>query len=416
MNILLVTDDFYPRFGGISHTLRCLCLFIRKTPHNLYIFNPFYKGQNIFDTLDFKRDPSILEIFNFFRSWKNLNFTYRLIKKTFSLKKLKFSKRVNLILYLFLKPKLFYKIIKNLEIIKEILKGRKIDLVLTSHSGPILPLGYFLSQIFNTKLFSMAHGTDIIIRTPFSLRSIFFEEVDLFLTSNIYIQKLLYNIYGLENSVVINRGIIKDELEVNYTKAQLREKYQIPSDSFVLFSVGRHIRRKNFSLAIRAVGEIRKLRPDLNIRLYLIGSGPRTHYLKNLTKNLDLEDQIYFLGEVKQKIRNHYYKLSDLFLMPAISTGYNIEGFGIVFLEANYFKLPAIGTRSGGMRKAILDGVTGFLIEPDNLEQFTKKILLLADNITLRKKMGQTGKQRVIKEYTWDNLINRYVRIFEKCG
>ena len=83
---------------------------------------------------------------------------------------------------------------------------------------------------------------------------------------------------------------------------------------------------------------------------------------KKLVKRLNLEKDVKFLGNCDIETRNKFYKMSDIFLMPSITTKNDIEGFGIVFLEANYFKVPVIGTRTGGIVEAIIDGKTGFLI------------------------------------------------------
>ena len=212
---------------------------------------------------------------------------------------------------------------------------------------------------------------------------------------------------------IIFVGLDLEELEVKKSKKELRKEFNIPEDQFVLLSVGRHVPRKKFDLVIKAVNEIKKLKPSLNIKYILIGDGQETLYLKNLTKQFNLESQIEFLGSCDLEKRNKFYKLSDIFLMPVETKENNIEGFGIVFLEANFYKVPVIGTATGGVVEAIVDGETGLLIKPNDLNDLVEKILYLYENENVRKKMGEKGHNRAINEYSWQKIVDDYIRVFK---
>ena len=103
------------------------------------------------------------------------------------------------------------------------------------------------------------------------------------------------------------------------SKEELRKKNNLPKGQIVLLSVGRHVPRKNFDLvikAIKAIKEIRNMRPSLKIQYFLIGEDPETQYLKNLANHLNLENEVIFLGSCDSTTRNKFYKMSDIFLMP----------------------------------------------------------------------------------------------------
>ncbi len=119
-----------------------------------------------------------------------------------------------------------------------------------------------------------------------------------------------------------------------------------------------------------------------------------------------------FLGRCDIDIRNKYYKMADLFIMPSITKKNDIEGFGIVFLEANYFKVPVIGTATGGMSEAIIDGKTGFLIKQNDIDDLVDRITFFYINETERKEMGKNGFNRVIKNFKWENIIKNYNNLF----
>jgi phosphatidylinositol alpha-1,6-mannosyltransferase len=187
-----------------------------------------------------------------------------------------------------------------------------------------------------------------------------------------------------------------------------------PQNQFILLSVGVLRIIKRFDLVIRALHKIKKKNPELNIKYFLIGEGEQHSYLKELSKDLKLNNEVEFLGKCNMTMRNKYYKLSDVFIMPSISTKSNIEGFGITFIEANYYKLPVIGTRSGGIPSVIKDGVNGLLIEQNNIDELVEKILFLYFHEEIRKQMGEEGHKRVVEHYTWDKIINEYLNIFKK--
>jgi phosphatidylinositol alpha-1,6-mannosyltransferase len=211
---------------------------------------------------------------------------------------------------------------------------------------------------------------------------------------------------------IINVGINLEDYEVIETKEELRKELGITSDTFVLLSVGRHVPRKKFDLVIKAVHTIKQSGSSLNLKYYLVGEGKETSNLKKLIKDLSLENEVILLGRISTEKRNKFFKLSDLFLMPSVTEKDNIEGFGIVFLEANYFKVPVIGSATGGVVDAIINKKTGFLVIPNNLEDLIEKILLLSQNKTLRTRMGEFGHQRVINLFTWDKIVRDYINLF----
>ncbi|MFX1311002.1 MAG: glycosyltransferase family 4 protein [Promethearchaeota archaeon] len=414
MNILLITDNFYPRKGGIAHALNSLCKSFHNKEHKLYVINPYYKEKRIFNIID-NKDYNLKEIFKSIKKKKFWYYTFHSIYKILVNDNIKLFHRINLILYLFEKPKLLFSTINNINKISPIVRKLNIDIILSGHCGNILPLSFILSKSLNTKIIAIAHGLDFMIQSYFSLKTFYLKNLDKIIVTNNRNKYFIKKIHELDEKkiAVIYLGLITHEYEINETKAQLRKKFDISPDSFVLLSVGRHTPRKKFDLVIRAIYEIIKLKPELKIKYYLIGEGPITQELKLLTKKLNLDKYVNFLGYCDHLKRNKYYKLSDLFLMPSIVMKNSFEGFGIVFLEANYFKLPVIGAYSGGVVEAIIDGKTGFLIKPNNLNDLVEKISFLYKNKKEREIIGENGYKRVLIDFNWDYLINEYVNLFK---
>ncbi|MFX1311236.1 MAG: glycosyltransferase family 4 protein [Promethearchaeota archaeon] len=415
MKVILITDDFYPNLGGIAHTLMNLYKKFQETEHELLIFNPYFKGKNIFKLITKKTE---FNIFSFLKKKRRFFLSIYSFWKIFRDKTMPFSHRIKIILFFFTRSKEFINIFENICRLYSHMKKIDFNLLFCAHSGWIFPLTFVLSKLFNKKMVSMAHGNDFLIRNPLTLKTYFFKNCDKIIVSNKIMKRYIKEIHHLEDDRVeiINRGINPNDSELNISKEDLRKKYDIPEKQFVILSVGRHNSRKKFDLVIKAVNEIKKNYPSLNLKYYLIGQGEETLNLKKLTKELKLEKQVEFLGTCSNEKKNEYYKLSDLFIMPTISQYNSIEGFGIVFIEANYHKLPVIGTLTGGVKEAIIDGQTGFLLRMNDLNSLIEKILALYNDRNLRIKMGEAGHERVIKDFSWDNLIYQYISIFKKIS
>ncbi|KKK84045.1 hypothetical protein LCGC14_2787310 [marine sediment metagenome] len=258
----------------------------------------------------------------------------------------------------------------------------------------------------------MAYGLDFLVNSSLSFKTYYFRNIDKIILITHQTKKIIRKMYHLDYDKleVICVGIDIDSLKVKETKSELKKEFNISNKDFIILSVGRHVPRKNFQLVLMALKEINKLK----IKYYLIGEGEETNNLKQLTKDLNLEKCVVFLGRCDIETRNKYYKMADLFIMPSITKNNDIEGFGIVFLEANYFKVPVIGTRTGGISEAIINRKTGFLIEQNDIDDLVDKIIFFYVNEPERKEMGENGFNRVIKDFKWENIIKNYTNLFLK--
>jgi len=413
MKVLLITDDFYPNVGGVANVLTNLHKFFQKDNHEMYVINPYSTGKKVFNNLKISSKASDL-LYLVRKKDFIINTTLSLWKIISSLE-IPFSYRVKLILHFLTKPQTFMKVMDNFNILYPFLKTIDFDLIFSGNSTWILPLNYILSKMFKKKMVTIAYGSEFLVPSRLALRTFYFRSTEKIIVITNHTKNLIKKIHHLKDNQVkvIFVGVNLDDLEIEDTKEDLRRKYNIPLDCKILLSVGRHVERKNFGLVIRALGEIKKIRPNLNIKYYLVGEGPETGHLKMLAKKLNLEKELKFLGNCDLKTRNKFYKMSDLFLMPSITKKNEIEGFGIVFLEANYFKVPVIGTKTGGIIEAIIDGKTGFLINQNSLSDLIEKILFLLDNEKIRKDFGENGYKRVVEEFQWKNIVNEYFAFFE---
>lgn len=183
------------------------------------------------------------------------------------------------------------------------------------------------------------------------------------------------------------------------------------SDRPVILTVGRLQRRKGQDTMIRALRAVRDLVPDV---LYaIVGAGEEHRRLVELAHEQGLASAVSFLGEVTDRQLVECYQQCDLFVLPNREIDGDIEGFGMVLLEAQACGRPVIAGRSGGTAEAMRDGISGRLVaceEPDALAAAVGE--LLADE-ALRREMGDRGRDWVTREFDWEVVCRKAADILE---
>jgi phosphatidylinositol alpha-1,6-mannosyltransferase len=139
--------------------------------------------------------------------------------------------------------------------------------------------------------------------------------------------------------------------------------------------------------------------------------------LEEKVKELSLEGMVTFTGEVSDQTRTSLLHACDVFVMPnrdivGPNGDYATEGFGIVFLEASACAKPVIAGRAGGAPEVVVDGITGFLVDPESPKELMERILDLWSDRARALRLGLAGKQRVEKEFTWEGLSRKYLEEF----
>jgi len=188
------------------------------------------------------------------------------------------------------------------------------------------------------------------------------------------------------------------------------EKHGLKSKR-VLLTVGRLVKRKGHDYVIRAVANLLKDYPDL---VYcIVGIGQDAERLHALVAELGLKENVKFMGKLPEEDLIYMYNLCDVFLMPSreIEAGGHIEGFGIVFLEANACGKPVIGGNSGGVVEAVRDGETGLLADPHSQEDIEAKLRYLLERPDEIERMGAEGLRIVQECFNWDGYVQAAYKI-----
>lgn len=170
----------------------------------------------------------------------------------------------------------------------------------------------------------------------------------------------------------------------------------------VILTVGRLVDYKGNDTVIGALPEVLESVPDA---VYMVvGRGPMEERLKQMASDKGVQDKVIFCDFVPDERLPDYYKACDVFVMPNRQIESDIEGFGIVFVEAGACEKPVIGGRSGGVLEVIEDTVTGFLVDPHDSEKLAQAIVQLLTDESMATRMGKAGRARVVEKYDYYNV------------
>jgi phosphatidylinositol alpha-1,6-mannosyltransferase len=192
---------------------------------------------------------------------------------------------------------------------------------------------------------------------------------------------------------------------------QFRQRHDL-GDRRVILSVGRLVRRKGHDQLLRAAADLVNDFPEL--LLVIIGSGPEQENVKQIIQDLGLEDHVRLAGEVSDAELPFWYALAEIFAMPNRElANHDVEGFGIVFLEANSFGKPVIGGRSGGVPDAILHEQTGLLVDGNEVAAIRQALSRLLADPAFARRLGEAGRRRVQTEFRWEEQAQRLSQLLE---
>ena len=181
----------------------------------------------------------------------------------------------------------------------------------------------------------------------------------------------------------------------------------------VIVSVGRLVHRKGQDVLIEAMPEI--ITTINNAHLLLIGEGPYKKELEQRIKSLGLESRVTFVGRVQYSHLPRYICVGEVFAMPSRSrlAGLEVEGLGIVYLEASACGLPVIGGISGGAPDAILQGETGFSVDGTSAHEVALALARVLADKELAQRLGTRGRQWIIEQWQWQMWSERFSQLLK---
>ncbi|MBA3285936.1 MAG: glycosyltransferase family 4 protein [Nitrosopumilus sp.] len=274
--------------------------------------------------------------------------------------------------------------------------------------GVLSPLGFILKILLNKKTTVTIHGLDVTYKNKIYQKIIpkFINRLDkVICISNATLNECIKRGISQEKCTVIHWGVYPNEFKVEATRADIEKiiNKKISTDQKILVTVGRLVPRKG------VLWFIENVLPNLSINyLYLIiGNGPDKQKISNTIVKYSLEEKVILLNSIGNEDLKVIYSASDLFIMPNIPVEGDIEGFGMVLIEAGSAGLYSIASDLEGIRDAVVKDVTGKLIENNNIKSYINEISI--EKSVLNKSILNTINQY----FSWEVTVGSYLDIIQ---
>lgn len=374
-SILLVTNDFGPRAGGIETFVVGL---LERVPH----------GEVLVYT---SAQPSSQE---YDRRWM----------QDYGVEVIRDRSRI-----LLPSPRVISKL-------RKIVRDKKFKTVWFGAAAPLAIAARWLKSAGATHIVALTHGHEVWWSKlwPFSrLMKEIAKNVDVATYLGEFTRHAMAPKFKDPRKLIKVAPGIDTEHFVPLPSPELRALHGI-ENSPTIVSVGRLVHRKGQDRLVEAMPKILEEVPKA--QLVFIGEGPHRETLDNLVSKHSLHDHVKFIGRTHYKDLPRYISMGDIFAMPSRSRlfGLEVEGLGIVYLEASACGLPVIGGASGGAPDAVKHGVTGYVVDGNNVDEIAQRCVELLSNPELRLKMGSAGRAWVEDQWRWQiwsKEFNRALRI-----
>ena len=364
--ILLVTNDFGPRAGGIETFV--IGLLERIKGHEVTVFTSQQGDTSVYD-----------------QQWID-KFGVRVIRD---------------------QSKILLPSWRVTRAAKKIVAAKNIDVVVFGAAAPLALMSPSLRKSGVKKIIALTHGHEVwwakIFPFNFAIKRIG-KSVDHLTYLGEFTRQAISKPLTRKSAtemVKIAPGIDTAHFIPQPDAMQKREELGL-QDKKIIISVGRLVHRKGQDNLIQAMPAVLKKIP--NAHLLLVGEGPYRKHLEKLVMKSSLEQNVTFAGRIMYDRLPSYLSAADLFAMPSRSRffGLEVEGLGIVYLEASACGIPVVAGNSGGAPDAVLEGVTGLCVDGTNIEQITAAIVEICSDAERASHMGAAGRNWIVNQWRWD--------------
>ena len=208
-----------------------------------------------------------------------------------------------------------------------------------------------------------------------------------------------------EKFVIIPNGIAPAAVSEPMAREQLLSQWHLPAKARLIGAVGRLWPQKRVKDLIWAADLLKSTRDDTH--LVIVGDGPQRSRLESYRDQSQITDRVHFVGE-----RDDVPRLMPHF--DVLWLGSEYEGQSNAILEAMLAGVPVIATNIAGNRDLVVDGVTGYLVPIGDRFEFTRRTHWLLDDETLRQRLGDAGRQRVLREFTVEQMVERHAALYRE--
>ena len=289
--------------------------------------------------------------------------------------------------------------------IKALFVARRYDVILLGDGVLGLP-GWFLKVLTQKPVVSMIVGLDVTFRNYFYQKlwvKFALKRLDaLFACSNETIRQAVDRGIDEQSCVFVPLGVKPSTITMSQSEA--RTLLKLHSEKKYLLTVGRLVRRKGVAWLVREV--IGKLGDNV---IYLIaGGGSDRSSIEKSIETAGMQNKVILLGAVSDEQKMALFQAADIFVQPNIPIEGDIEGFGLVVLEAGSAGLPVVASKLEGLCDAINDGENGLLVNPKQSADYVKVLSKLLDNDIQRRDMSIKTRNYIEAKCLWSHVAQQY--------
>jgi phosphatidylinositol alpha-1,6-mannosyltransferase len=284
--------------------------------------------------------------------------------------------------------------------------------IIVAHVLPTGTAAYILKKLAGVPYVVSAHGLDIALTRACARK--------LFLTKLILknAKAIIANSEFTRHELLKFNGVVPEKVSVVYpcpnsvgtapeavALTEFIKKYDLGGKKIIL-TVARLIERKGHDKVISAMPQI--LRACPNAIYLIVGHGAERQKLEALAERGGVRKQVFFFPDILDSELPFFYLAADVFVMPSrlLENG-DVEGFGIVYLEANAYGKPAIAGLCGGAVEAVEHNVNGLLVDSENANEIAQAIISLLINENRARELGERGRRRVEEKFNWAEQARR---------
>ncbi|MBT3475447.1 glycosyltransferase family 4 protein [bacterium] len=379
MNILIYTHEFPPFQGGIATSAKMIADIL--SPENeLTVCCPDYGIDNFTEPENF-RTHRIRFVGG--RNFKKVPLA-QYISGFFEIKEMIKTFKPDKIIFLGEEAELIGGLLNNKEIDQIVrIAGSGIQSIIKKKSIFKIISRFLLKRLYR--------NSKNIIAVSMNTKKLMESENEFFSDNKI---RLIYN--GIDSSFVQRE---KDLSLIPEIKQNER--------TFILLTVSRLLPRKGQDFVIKALAKIN----NKNIKYICVGEGSYKEKYKSLVKSLRLEDNVIFPGGIERREIHKYYDCADAFILCNRTWNSKIEGLPNVAIESMSRGTPVIGSRDSGTQELIQEGVNGYLVDSEDIDDIARKIEQAFTNKSKLTSMGDSAKLHVMKNFSFQSMKSNYLKL-----
>ena len=297
--------------------------------------------------------------------------------------------------------------------LKDLIESENYEIV-HSHGARANLISYFLKKKVKAKFITTVHSDYLLDFKDNFYKNIVFTNLNKFAlkrfdnyiaVSDSFKDMLVSRAFDKDKIFTIYNGIFLEDRAIKDKESYLKEKNIAYKDKFIVGILARLDKVKDHKTFLRAAREV--LDKDKSVIFLIAGDGQDKEHLLSLSKELGLEDNVYFLGNETHPY--DFLNAIDINVLCSLS-----ESFPYVIMEGGSLKKATVASKVGGIPKIILDGETGRLFEKQDYKALAAHILDLKNNDDERKKLGENLYSRIIDNFTHIKMAEKHVDIYKK--